>query len=59
MRTRVREDFAPYLDAILATTIGIHDGRHIRLKGLSRGAEAVESASRRAHEALATLELPR
>lgn len=49
--------FAPYLNAILST-IGIHDVRHIRLEGLSRGTEAVESAYRRAHEALVALELP-
>jgi FMN-dependent NADH-azoreductase len=49
--------FLPYLDAILAT-IGIHDVRHIRLEGLSRGPEAVEAAYRRAQEALAAMRLP-
>lgn len=49
--------FAPYLNAILAT-IGIRDVRYIRLEGLSRGAEAVESAYRKAQETLATMHLP-
>lgn len=49
--------FTPYLGAILAT-IGIQDVHFIRLEGLGRGADAVESAYRGAHEALATLRLP-
>jgi FMN-dependent NADH-azoreductase len=49
--------FVPYLNAVLAT-IGIQDVRYIRLEGLSRGAEAVETAYRKAHAALAATTLP-